>query len=191
MRLTKLLKTCSPYIASPLAYICNKSITSGTFPDPLKYAVVKPLFKKGDKTELLNYRPISILNSFSKILEKVIHNQLQDHLNKHGILAQEQFGFRPNSTTNEAMYKLINETLNALNNKLIVGGIFFDLKKAFDCLNHDILLSRLQFYGVKGTPRSWIASYLQNRYMRVHITDNKSNHSRFSAWKQITDGVPQ
>jgi hypothetical protein len=81
--------------------------------------------------------------------------------------------------------------LNALNSKLIVGGIFFDLEKAFDCLNHYTLLSKLQFYGVNGTSRSWFASYLHNRYMRVQIKDEISNQTSFSKWEKITDGVPQ
>jgi hypothetical protein len=83
------------------------------------------LFKKGDKSKIFNYTPISILSSFSKVLAKVMYNQLQEHLNKYNILAEEQFGFRSDSTTNKAIYKLINETLNALNSKFIVGGIFF------------------------------------------------------------------
>jgi len=188
---TKLLKISSPFITSPLIHICNKSISSGTFPDRLKCAVVKPLFKKGEKTKLLNYRPISMLSSFAKLLEKVMYKQFQVHLNKHSILAQEHDGFRPDSTTNKAIYKLINETVNALNSKLIVGGIFFDHEKAFDCLNHGILLSKLQFYGVYGIARSWFVSYLQNRHMRVQITDERTNQTSFSAWKKITDGVPQ
>jgi F0F1-type ATP synthase alpha subunit len=101
--------------------------------------MVKPLFKKGDKSKVSNYRPISTLSSFSKVLEKVMYKQLQDHLNKYSILAQEQFGFRSDSTTNKAIYKLINEILNALNSKLVVGGTFFDLEKAFYCLNHILL----------------------------------------------------
>ena len=121
---TKLIKVFSPFISSPLAHICNKSLSSGIFPDRLKYAIVKPLFKKGDKSKISNYRPISILSSFSKIHERVMYNQLQEHFNKYSILAEEQFGFRADSITNKAMYKLINETLNALNSKLILGGIF-------------------------------------------------------------------
>jgi len=97
----------------------------GVFPDRLKYAVVKPLFKKGDKNNISNYRPISLLSSFSKVFEKAMYNQLQEHLNKFNILAEEQFGFRKDSSTNKAIYKLISETLLALNNKISIGGIFF------------------------------------------------------------------
>jgi hypothetical protein len=95
---TKLLKISSPFISSPLTHICNKSFSSGIFPDRLKYAVVKPLFKKGDKFNISNY------SSFSKVLEKVMDNQLQEHLNKYSIVAEEQFKFRTDSTTNKAIY---------------------------------------------------------------------------------------
>jgi len=126
---TKLIKIRSPFISSPLAHICNKSLSSGIFPDHLKYAIVKPLFKKDDKSKISNYRPISILSYFSKVLEKVMYNQRQEHLNKHGILAEEQFGFRSDSTINKAIYNFINETMNALNSKFIVGGIYFFILK--------------------------------------------------------------
>jgi hypothetical protein len=137
---TKLLKASSAYIISPLTYICNKSISLGIFPDRLKYAVVKPLHKKDDRSQASNYRPISMLSSLSKVFKKIMYNQLQDHLLKFNILAEEQYGFRTNSSTDKAIYKLINEALMALNNKSAVGGIFFDLEKDFDCLNHNILM---------------------------------------------------
>jgi hypothetical protein len=124
---TKLTKICSPFISSPLAHIFNKSLSSGIFPECLKYSIVKPLFMKGDKSKISNYIPMTILSSFSKVLEKVMYNQLQEHLNPYGILA-EQFVFRSDSTTNKAIYKLINETLNTLNRKFIVGG-FLILKR--------------------------------------------------------------
>ena len=92
-------------------------------------------------------------------------------MNKHNILVQEQFGFRSGTAMDKTIYKLINEILNALNNKLMVSGIFFYLEKAFDCLNHDILISKLQFYGVRGTSNFWFTSYLKNRYTRVQIRD--------------------
>jgi len=143
-------------------YVTNP-LSSGIFPDHLKYAIVKPLFKKGDKSKISNYRPVSILSSFSNVLEKVMYNQLQEHLHKKGVLAEEQFGFRSDPTTHKARYKLINETLYALNSKLKVGGILYIyiyiyLEKAFDCLSHSILLSKLQFYGVNGKAKTWFKS---------------------------------
>jgi len=150
--------------------------------------MVKPLHKKGDRLNVSNYRPISMLSSFSKVFEKVMYNQLQDHLIKFNILAKEQFGFRINSSTDKAIYKLTNEGLMALNNKSAVGGIFFDLEKAFDCLNHKILMSKLQFYGITGKARSWLESYFINRYQRVQLSDEYTN---LSTWEKITDGVPQ
>ena len=126
---TKLLKISFSFISSPLNCICNKSLSLGIFPDCLKYAVVKLLFKKGDKSNTSNYRPISLLSSLSKALEKVIYNQLQEHMNKYSILAEEQCGFRTDPTTNKAIYILINETLKALNSKFIASGIFFILKR--------------------------------------------------------------
>jgi hypothetical protein len=119
---TNLLKINSCFISSPLTYICNKSLSSGIFPDR---AVVKPLFKKGDRSNISNYRPISLLSSFGKVIEKIMYNQLHEHFKKYRILAEEQFGFREDSSTSKAIYKLINESLQALNNKSPVGCIFF------------------------------------------------------------------
>jgi hypothetical protein len=97
----------------------------------MKYAVDKPLFKMGDRSSIFNRRPISILSSFSKVIEKVVYNQLQEHLKKYSILAEELCGFRRDSSTSKAIYKLINEFLRALNSKSLVGDIFLDLEKAF------------------------------------------------------------
>jgi hypothetical protein len=140
-----LLKLSSPFILIPLTHICNKSLSVGIFPDRLKYSEIKPLFKKGDKQNISNYRPISILTSFSKVLEKAVFFQLYEHCNKHTILGGKQFGFRNKLATTDAIYKLINKTLIALNDKIMVGGIFCDLEKAFDSINHDILISKLNF----------------------------------------------
>jgi hypothetical protein len=114
----RILKISLPFIQSPLTYICNKSLSTGLFPTCLKYSQINPIFKKGSKTEMSNYRPISLLTSFSKIFEKVICNRLHYHIEVNNILVNEQYGFRNNSSTEIASYKLINNILKALKNKM-------------------------------------------------------------------------
>jgi hypothetical protein len=107
---------------------------------------------------------VSLLTSFSKVVEKVIYARLHQHIISNNIIANEQYGFMSNSSSTEtASYKLINEILNALNNKILVGGIFCTLKKAFDCVNYDILLSKLEFYGIVGKANALVKSYLKDR----------------------------
>ena len=188
---TKLIKQCISYISSPLTYIpvCNLMISSGVFPTRLKFAEIKPLYKKCDMMDLTNYRPISLLSSFSKISEKIIFRRLTRHLNCNGILAKEEFGFRNKSSTGLASYKLINDILTSLNNKLLVGGIFCDLQKVFDCVDHDLLLAKMLWYGVLDKGHKLIKSYLENRYQRVIITNNARQY--YSEWEPVKYGVPQ
>jgi len=159
---------------------------SGTFPTRLKYAIVKPLLKKGDKENVANYRPISLLTSFSKVFERIIYNRLLKHIETNNILAVEQFGFRTSSSTEKASYKLIDDILNALNNRLIVVGIFCDVQKPLNCVNHNILLSKLEFYGITGITYKLLKSYLICRYQRVVLNNYSSssctNWGEKNAW---------
>ena len=186
----KIVKISLPYIISPLVHLCNKLLHSATFPSWLKYAQIAPIFKKGDKDQPTNYRPISLLTSFSKIFEKVIYTRLENHINDNNILAKEQYGFRRNTSCEQAIYQLTNNILKALDNKQLVGGIFCDLTKAFDCVDHRILLNKLKFYGITGNANKLIKSYLTERYQRVTIRNTVSN-MYYSKWNKITKGVPQ
>jgi len=146
----KILKISAPFILSPLTYIFNKVSSSGIFPDRLKYSEVQPLFKKAEKTEISNYHPISLLPSFSKIIEKIIYKRLNCYLLGYTILANEQFGFREKSTTDMATHALLNNIQLSLDKKRLVHGIFCDLQKAFDCVYHNILLEKMIYYGITG-----------------------------------------
>jgi hypothetical protein len=177
----KVLKVSMPYIISPLTYICNTSLAQGIFPDRLKLAVVKPIFKNGDRCDPSNYRPISLLSSFSKVFERLVYNRLYEHVSINNILDINQYGFWPNSSTEKLSFELIDEILKSMNNKHLVGGIFCDFKKAFDCVSHDILIKKLEFYGIAGKFNALIKSYFKGRYQKVIL----------SRWMEIKFGLPQ
>ena len=159
------------------------------FPWQTKYASIWPLFKKGKKDDINNYRPISILTSFSKIFKKVMQKRLLNHLTEHNILVKEQYGFRINLKADNATYHLTNEILNGLNNNMSVGAIFCDLEKAFDCVNHQILLTKLEFYGVTGNHYKLYKSYLMTRYQRTLLYNDYGNIIT-STWSKVKQGVP-
>ena len=162
----------------------------GVFPDRLKYATIKPLNKNEDRCEVSNYRPVSLLTSFSKIFETVMQRRIFKHITSYNIISTEQYGFRLGLRTDNATYKLTTEILNAMNNKLLVGGIFCDLEKAFDCVNHDILLDKLKFYGIRDEVFQLYLSYLDNRYCRTAIHNGNKNSNKVSNWAKVRHGVP-
>jgi exonuclease III len=129
---TKIIKLSAPFITSPLTHICNQALSTGIFSERLKYALIRPVFKKGDKHLITNYRPISLLTSFSKIVEKLTFIRVHRHLHTYQSLANEQYGFKNNSSTENAVYHVINEITQAMNDRRSTG-LFCDLEKAFDC----------------------------------------------------------
>jgi exonuclease III len=182
---TRLLKLVSPYILSPLTHICNSSLRTGIFPTRLKYASVIPIYKKGDTQLMSNYRPISILTTFSKIVEKIIYSRIIKHVYHQQILTSHQFGFRENHSTEQAIFSLINNILEALDNQQSAVGVFCDLHKAFDSVNHQILQKKLHFYGIRGKMEALIKSYLTDRCQKVMCEGISSS------WKSPCCGVPQ
>jgi len=185
-----IIKLTAPFTIAPSTYICTAVLSTGVFPDRLKYAVVKPIFKKGNKQEISNYRPISLLTSFSKIIEKLIYARLHAHTDMNNILVQEQYGFQTHSSTEQAAFTSINSILTATNSNQMVGGTFCDLQKAFDCVNHKILLEKLELCGVEGKFKTLIESYLTVRYQRVTL-NNITNNNNSSKWKLLKCSMPQ
>jgi hypothetical protein len=154
------IKHCDQYIIKPLVYIFNLSFQCGTFPDMLKISKIKPIPKGGNKSDIQNYRPISILSVFSKILEKVMYKRLNSHIEKkNNILIKGQFGFRCGKSVENACHTFLNNIQGALENKLHVIGIFLDLTKAYDVLNHQMLLDKLESYGIRGIANQWFQSH--------------------------------
>ena len=165
----KVLKCLSPLISSPLSQIINESFQSGIFPDKMKLAKVIPLFKKGCPLTASNYRSISLLSVFSKITEKVMYERLYKFLEKHEILYTLQFGFQASHSINHALVSLTEAIKNSLDNRKFGCEIFIDLQKAFDTMNHDILLMKLEHYGIRGAAQEWFKSYLSDRKQFVSM----------------------
>ena len=181
----KLLKKLSPALINPLTLIINQSLVTGIFPNKLKIAKVLPLFKKDDPTIMDNYRPISLLTAISKLLEKVVFSQLSDYFHKNNLFYDIQYGFLKNHSTEYAAMELTDKVLKDIDEKNSSLAIFMDLSKAFDTLDHNILIKKLAHYEINGTPLEWFKSYLTGRSQYVEL-DGVSSNVLF-----LSTGVPQ
>ncbi len=189
----KVLKYCSNEIVMPLLDIINSSIRAGLFPSQCKMAKVRPIFKKGSDLDKGNYRPISLLPSVSKIIERVVSEQLTHYLESNILLSSRQYGFRKGRSTKLALIEFVNECIDAMEAGESVVGCFADLTKAFDCVNTDILLAKLKWYGIAGRALTWFESYLSDRHQITEIPHSSNNSLKFIKSKSTTinSGVPQ
>ena len=160
---TRLLKEILPEVIKSIALIINQCMNTGVFPDNMKVAKVIPLHKKDDNNIIINYRPISLLPAMSKVLEKVICNQINDYFTLNGLFCKNQYGFRPKHSTELAALHLVDDIALQMDNGSIPINVYLDFSKAFDTLDHEILLDKLKYYGIRGTEIKLFKDYLSNR----------------------------
>ena len=181
----KILKNISDYILDPLVYVINISIDNAIYPDHFKIAEVVPIFKSNEKFLPTNYRPISLISNLAKIYEKILHNRLNDFFTKNKIISKNQYGFIKNSGTKDAIADFSNHIYKSLDSSSCTAAVLLDFSKAFDTVNHNILLAKLETYGIRGKVFSLIKSYLSDRQQYVRVNGIVSNLAK------INIGVPQ
>ena len=170
----KILKILCPILAPVIVDIINSSFSSGVFPRIFKQAYITPVFKSGNPLLITNYRPISVMSTLSKIFESCILSRMKYFFTKNSILAPCQFGFQEGRSTEDALRELTEHIYDKLNKKLISIPVFIDFKRAFDTVDHTILLRKLEAYGVRGLPLKLLTSYLSNRSHCVKLKDEIS-----------------
>lgn len=179
------VKTHHQIFAPLLKDVFNESIAFGSFPDCLKIARVVPVHKSGSKIELNNYRPISVLSVLSKLIEQILADRISNYLDNQRIVYDHQFGFRRGSSTWTAASELVDDIYHAMDSKKMTGVLFLDLKKAFDTVDHSILLQKLEYYGIRGVANNLLRSYLTGRRQYVYVNGATSSE------RMVTVGVPQ
>ena len=176
----KVIKSTHDSFKTPLVHVLNLSLSNGVFPSELKIARVIPFFNAGEPLLYSNYRPVSVLPLFSKILERLMYNRLLSFVNERKLLYAFQFGFRYGHSPNLALIHLVDKISDALEKGEVVLGLFLDFSKAFDTVNHSILFEKLEFYGIRGTSLDWFKSYLTAREQYVEYNGVKSEKQNIS-----------
>lgn len=182
---SRFVKDSASIIAGPISHIVNLSVIQGVVPDDLKSARVVPLYKKNDKTDVGNYRPVSILSIVSKVFERVIYDQLEEYLVQNSLLYEYQSGFRQGFSTDTCLIHLTDYIRFQMDKGHYVGMVLIDLQKAFDTVNHSILLNKLKAMGLNEMSINWFTSYLSDRSQLVEIS------GKYSSSTTISCGVPQ
>jgi len=181
----RLIRECADLICVPVCHIFNQSISQGKLPEDWKSARVASLFKQGDRDDVNNYGPISVIPVVVKVFERIVYEQLYAYLEEHDILCKHQSGFRAIHSTVTALL----ESADAWAYNVDIGNIneviFLDLKKAFDTVDHGILLSKLDFYGISGDSLKWLLPYLENRIQQCSVGGPLPDS------RGLTCGVPQ
>ena len=179
------MKHIEEIVCISLKHICDMSFQSGIFPFELKITNVVPIFKTSDEMVFSNYRPVSVLPVFSKLLERLVYNRLIAYITNNKLLYEYQFGFQKGKSTHLALILLVDKITEALDRGECVIGIFLDFSKAFNTVDHNILMMKLEKYGIKGIALQWFCDYLSNRTQYVTYNNHMSNKEK------ITCGVPQ
>ena len=179
------MKQIASEISYPLKLICSLSLSTGVFPNDLKIAKVVSIYKKDNPQNFGNYRPVSVLPCFSKILERIMYNRCYDFITKTNVLFNKQYGFRNKHSTYMAVLDFVININHAIDNDKYTLAVFMDFSKAFDTIDHNILLSKLYHYGFRGISYDWFASYLSNRKQYVSYQNIKSSN------ENVICGVPQ
>ncbi|CAB4044229.1 Hypothetical predicted protein, partial [Paramuricea clavata] len=162
-----MIKDASQYIAAPLAYIINLSLSSGIYPAQWKNAKIIPVYKSGSVSELDNYHPISILPAISKIVERLVHDQLAKFLEDSSLFSPTQFGFRSKYSTGLAVTYFTDTIRKKIDRRKLTGAVFIEFRKAFDTLNHAVLIKKMEMLGIRGVQLKWFTGYLSNRQQIV------------------------
>ena len=186
-----MIKELKDAIVTPLSILFNNSITSGIFPSRMKEADIVPLYKTKSKFESNNYRPISLLLTISKLLEKVIYKRTYGFFEEQNVLNNSQYGFRSKHSCEHAIAELLGEVVKHKYQGEFTVAIFLDLSKAFDTLEHSVLYSKLERYGIRGLALKWFQSYLHNRQMRIKCIIASTGQIEHSSYYTVEYGTPQ
>ena len=182
---THILKISNQIICKPLTYLINLSFSNGIFPDLLKTSNVIPVFRRGEKQNYNNYRPISLTSNLSKLMEKIVHPRLYSFLEKNSLLFERQYGFCNKLSTNHALIDITSKIQTACDKGIFACGVYVDFKKASDTVNHEFLINKLNHYVIRRTELQWIKVYLRGRQQHTAVSSFSSKN------RYINYGVPQ